>query len=123
MLPASFLILGRILLGGLFVFAGIRHMFLIAPITGMIASRGVPFPKLVLLAGSAFQFIAGALLVLGIYVAPAALGLAAFTLAASVMLLNVWSLPEGTERQIAVTVWPCNIAIIGGLLVTAATAM
>ncbi len=71
----------------------------------------------------AFQVIAGALLMLGLFVAPAALGLAAFTLTASVMLLNFWSLPGGIERQIAVTVWPCNIAIIGGLLVTAAGVM
>lgn len=115
-------LLGRLLLGGLFVFAGIRHMFLIPVLTQMIAARGVPFPRIVLLAGSAFQFIAGLLVIFGLFLPAAAFGLVLFTLAASVMLLNFWDM-EGQPRQNTINVWLSNMAIIGGLMVTAARGM
>lgn len=115
-------VLGRLLLGGLFVYGGVHHMFAIPAITQAIAGRGVPAPRLVLLVGSAFQFVAGLLLILGLYVAPAALGLVLFTFTASIMLLNFWDL-EGPAREAAKNVWQSNLAIIGGLLITAAHAM
>jgi putative oxidoreductase len=113
------LLAGRLLLGGLFVFGGIQHLFAIPAISQAIAARGVPMPKLVLLAGSAFQAGAGLLLILGVLVPFAALGLVVFTLAASVMLMNFWSM-QGPAREAAVHGWESNIAIIGGLLIAAA---
>lgn len=120
--PHIVLLLGRLLLGGLFVFAGIRHMFLIPVLTQMIAARGVPFPRAVLLAGSAFQFAAGLLVILGLFLPIAAFGLVLFTLAASIMLLNFWDM-EGQPRQNTINVWLSNTAIIGGLMITAAQGM
>lgn len=116
------LVVGRLLLGGLFVYGGVHHLFTIPAITDVMIARGVPAARLVLLAGSAFQFIAGLLLVIGVFVAPAALGLVVFTLAASIMLLNFWDM-EGPAREAAINVWQSNLAIIGGLLIAAAHAI
>jgi putative oxidoreductase len=116
------LILGRFLLGGLFVYGGVIHLFAIPGLTQAIAARGVPAPRLVLLAGSAFQFVAGLLLIVGLFVAPAAFALILFTLAASVLLVNFWDM-EGAAREAATNVWLSNLAIIGGLLSTAAHAV
>jgi putative oxidoreductase len=121
-LPHIILLVGRLLLGGLFVFAGIRHMFLIPVLTQMIAARGVPLPRVVLLTGSTFQFVAGLLLIFGLFLPFAAFGLVLFTLAASAMLLNFWDM-EGQARQNTINVWLSNIAIIGGLMITAAQGM
>lgn len=118
----SLLVLGRFLLGGLFVYGGVRHLFIVPAVTQAIAARGVPAPRLVLLAGSAFQFVAGLLLIFGLFVAPAALALVLFTFTASVMLLNFWDL-EGPAREAAVNVWQSNLAIVGGLLIAAAHEM
>ncbi len=111
--------LGSLLLGGLFVLAGVRHMFLIPVLTKAIAARGVPLPRLVLLAGSGFQFTGGALLIAGLWVPAAAFGLIAFTVIASIMLLNFWDM-EGEARHNTINVWMQNLAIIGGLLIAAA---
>ena len=121
-LAFTILVVGRLLLGGLFVAGGIHHFFVIVPITDAIEARGVPFAKSVLIAGSLFQIAAGLLLMLGLCVVPAAFGLIIFTLAASVMLLNFWDMQE-TARDSAINSWKSNIAIIGGLLVAAASAM
>lgn len=121
-LAQALLIVGRLLLGGLFVFAGVRHMFLIPVLTQAIAARGVPFPRLVLLAGSSFQFVGGVLLIVGPWMPAAAFGLIVFMIAASVMLLNFWDM-DGPARQNIINVWLSNMAIVGGLLVTAAQAL
>jgi putative oxidoreductase len=89
-------VIGRLLLGGLFVVGGIHHFFMLPGITQALAARGVPAAKLVLLFGSV-----------------------AFTLAASVLLVNFWSM-EGSARANAIATWQSNLAIIGGLLVAAA---
>jgi putative oxidoreductase len=121
-LAHALLVVGRLLLGGLFVFAGARHMFLIPVLTQVIAARGVRFPRFVLLAGSAFQFTGGILLIAGLWVPAAAFGLIFFTIAASIMLLNFWDM-DGEARQNTMNVWLQNLAIIGGLMVTAAQAL
>ena len=110
---------GRLLLGGLFVVAGVRHFFILAPVTQAIAARGVPAARLVLLSGTAFEIVAGLALIFGFRPAWAALGLAGFTVAASVLLLNFWDMEE-PARANAIGTWQSNLAIIGGLLVTAA---
>lgn len=110
---------GRLLLGGLFVVGGIHHFFGLSGITQALAARGIPAAKLVLLAGSIFQIVAGLALIAGIYTFWAALGLVVFTIAASFMLVNFWGM-QGPARDNAIKVWQSNLAIIGGLLVSAA---
>jgi len=119
---AVLIALGRVLLGGLFVVGGVRHFFIVDIITPMIGARGLPMPKLVLYVGSTFQIAAGLLMMLGIWVVPAALGLIAFTIAASVMLLNFWDM-DGPARQSALSTCLSNGAIVSGLLVAAATGL
>lgn len=116
------LVVGRLLLGGLYVAGGIHHFFVIVPLTDAIEARGIPFAKGVLLSGSLFQIVAGLLLMLGLFVTAAAFGLIAFTLAATVMLLNFWDM-QGTARDNAINTWKTNMAIIGGLLIAAAGGM
>jgi len=113
------LVIGRLLLGGLFVAGGARHFFIVPIVSQAMAHRGVPAPRLVLVVGSVFEIAAGLLLMLGILVPIAALGLVIFTVAASVMLLNFWSM-QGAAREAALTTWQSNLAIIGGLLIAAA---
>ena len=115
--------LGQLLLGSLFVYGGINHFFIAPQIVPVMAARGVPFPHLTLYAGSIFQTVCGACLMLGVAIAPAALGLVAFTIAASVMLVNFWDLPQGEPREMLKGVFASNAAIVGGLLLAASQAM
>lgn len=115
-------VVGRALLGGLFVVGGIHHFFILAPVTAALAARGVPLPRVALILASMFQILAGLLLMLGLWVALAAIGLVAFTLVASFLLLNFWD-QEGPARDTARMGWQTNLAIIGGLLVAASQAL
>jgi putative oxidoreductase len=114
--------LGRVLLGGLYVIGGVHHFSALHPLTQVLQKRGLPAPRLCLIVGSVFQTVAGALLIFGQFVQFAALGLVVFTLVASVLMVNFWSL-AGEARQGMKNVFMSNLAIIGGLLITAATAV
>lgn len=120
-LESAFWVVGRFLLGGLFVVGGVHHFFGLGGIAQFMASRGVPAAKLVLIAGSVFQALAGLALIVGYQPFWAAMGLVAFTLIASAIFLNFWGL-AGEARANAVKGWQSNLAIIGGLLIAAAHA-
>jgi putative oxidoreductase len=110
---------GRILLGSLFVIGGLHHLPIFGPLSDRLAQRGVPLPRLALGLSTAWQIVLGALLMAGLWVPWAALGLIAFTCVASWLLLNFWSM-EGEARAGAQNQFLTNVAVIGGLLVAAA---
>jgi len=116
---ALLLIVGRVLLGGMFVVGGLRHFFIYPEIIAAMRARGVPAPAMALMAGTALQIAGGTCLALGVLVTPAAFGLIAFTVAASIMMLNFWDM-EGTARENARNNFQSNVAIVGGLLIAAA---
>jgi putative oxidoreductase len=113
--------LGRVLLGGLFVIGGVPHFFALDPLTDVLRKRGLPASRLCLIVGTVFQIVAGALLIFGQFVQFAALGLVVFTLVSSVLMVNFWSL-TGEAREKMKNIFMSNLAIIGGLLIAAATA-
>lgn len=110
--------LGLALLGGVFLWAGIGHVLRFQAIAAAVAERGLPAPRLLLAAGSALEIGAGALVVSGIAVRSAAVALAAFTIAATVMMLDFWRY-EGAERDALKNGFAVNVAVLGGLLVAA----
>ncbi|MDH4983810.1 DoxX family membrane protein [Hyphomicrobium sp. D-2] len=116
--------LGQLLLGGLFVFTGLNNF---GPLGDRAAAglkaRGIPSPREVLKVASVFEVVAGACLMLGAMVAPAALALALYTLVASYVLSNFWEQPLGETREVMHRTFIANIAIVGGLLLAAAQAL
>ena len=120
-LISSLAVLGRILLGGLFVVGGITHFFALSPITEVVRAKGIPLPGPSLIAASLFQIVAGLSLVLGWFVPPAASGLILFTAVSSFVMLDFWN-QVGEQRTATINVWLSNIAIIGGLMLAAAHA-
>ena len=119
-MDASLLIvIGRVLLGGLFVIGGVRHFGELGPLTEACRARHVPLPWFSLVASSIFQIIAGAMLMIGLLVPWAALGLIIFTLVASFVMVDFWN-QEGDRRQGSINVWLSNLALIGGLMIAAA---
>lgn len=111
--------IGRVLLGSLFLIGGLHHLPIFSALSARLAQRGVPLPRLVLGVGTAWQTVLGVLLVLGLWVPWAALGLVGFTVVASLLLLDFWTL-KGPERAAALNQFLTNIAVIGGLLYAAA---
>ena len=114
------IVLGRFVLGAFFAYGGFTHFLALDPITQAMADRGVPQPRLVLIAGSLFQIVFGLLLAFGIAVPVSAIALIAFTVVASLMLVDFWNKQEPARMALR-NVFLSNLAIIGGLLIAAGT--
>lgn len=110
--------IGRILLGGAFVFAGIRNIMNASLVSGMIAARGVPMARPALYTGIALQIVAGLLFAAGLWVPCAAAALIVFLIAATPMFHNFWDV-QGPERAAKINGWVSNVALAGGLLIAA----
>jgi len=109
------LVAARLLLGGAFVFAGLRNIVNAAFLTQLMTDRGVPQAGLALWVGIALQVVAGGLVVVGIWTAPAAAGLILFLAVATIMFDNFWD-HQGPERAARINGFVANVALTGGFL-------
>lgn len=110
--------LGTLLLGGVFAWSGIDHFLRFTAVKGMLAARGWPAPGALLALASTFEIAAGLCLVAGIGRPLAALGLAGFTLVATVLLLDFWRF-DGPASEAMRAGFVVNFAVVGGLLLAA----
>jgi putative oxidoreductase len=109
------LLIGRLAVAALFLPAGIAKLSNLSGFTAMLASKGVPFPDLVAVAGVAVEVLGPVALILGVVPRVTALLLIAFTLVASLLSHGYWAFPE-EARQAQQTQFFKNLAIVGGLL-------
>ena len=104
-------LLGRILLGGFFVIAGINKL---AAIDGTIAYMGsVGLPSVLAYPAAIFELVAGLFVVVGYQTRGAAVLLAGFCVVTAVM----FHMQPGDQMQMAM--FMKNLAIAGGFLVLA----
>jgi putative oxidoreductase len=109
-------VIGRVLLALMFVLAGFGKLTGLEGTAGYIASKGLPAPMLLAVAAGVLELAAGVLLVVGWQARWAALALAAFTLVASVIFHNYWSMPQ-EQQMMQQLMFMKNLAVTGGLLV------
>ena len=109
------LLAARLLLGGAFVFAGLRNIQNRAFLTQLMAARGVPQAQLALWLGIVLQVAAGALVIAGLWTAFAAAILILFLIVATPMFHNFWD-HQGPDRAARINGFVGNVALTGGFL-------
>jgi putative oxidoreductase len=120
-LDTALVLAARLLLGGAFLFAGLRNATNVRVLTGLMSARGVPQARLALYAGIALQVVAGALVIAGVWTQLAAAALILFLVVATIMFDNFWD-HTGIERGNRINGLVANIALLGGFLLVVATA-
>jgi putative oxidoreductase len=113
-------LVGRVLLVALFLPAGISKITGFAGTAGWIASVGLPAPQLATVVAILVEVVGSAALLVGFQTRVAALVLAVFTLVATVIFHAFWALPAD-QQMIQQLMFFKNFAVIGGLLVLAAS--
>ncbi|MGX9120510.1 DoxX family protein [Mesorhizobium sp. BHbsci] len=113
------LLAARLLLGGAFVFAGLRNVQNATFLTQLMTTRGVPQARLMLWLGIVLQIVAGVLVISGVWTAAAALCLALFLIVATPVFHNFWD-HQGLERASRINGFVGNVALTGGFLALAA---
>ena len=110
---------GRLLLALLFLPAGLMKIGGFAGTVGYIASKGLPMPALGAVIAIAVEVLGGLALLAGFGTRVAALVLAVFTVAASVIFHAYWAVPAEAQ-MVQQLMFFKNLAVVGGLLVLAA---
>ena len=118
-LQSSTVLLGRILLGLIFVLSGFGKIAGFEGTAGYIASKGLPLPQFLAALTIVVELGGGLALMAGLYTRQAALALAAFSVLTAFVFHGFWAAPaaEYMAQQIN---FMKNLAIAGGMLVVAA---
>jgi putative oxidoreductase len=117
-MTALFLV-GRIILGGYFLYNGINHFLSMGFMAQYAGSKGVPAPEVAVLGSGLLLLIAGAGILLGMFPKIAIACAAIFLLGVSPMMHNFWAVPA--EQQMAEMVnFTKNMALLGATLMLVA---
>jgi putative oxidoreductase len=114
-----FALIGRIALAGIFVKSGIGKIGGFAATAGYIASKGLPLPELGAVIAIVVEVVAGIALIIGWKARWAALAIAVFTAAATLIFHSYWTLPADKQYPEMLAFWK-NLAIFGGMLMVMA---
>ena len=112
--------IGRVLLVALFIKSGAEKIMDPSGLTGMLSGKGAPAPMALAYLAGIVEIGLGVLVALGWRTRLAALGLVVFTIVASLIAHNYWDMTGPPRRANEINFWK-NLAIIGGLLMLAAS--
>lgn len=111
---------GRVLLSIIFIVSGLGKLPHFSAIAGMMASKGIPLASFALVVTLVIEIGIGLLLLTGLKVRYAAVILALWLVPVTLTFHNFWAF-QGQEQQEQMVNFLKNLAIIGGLLVVAAS--
>jgi len=120
--PSFLLLLGRLLIGGTFLYAAYGNVRNFEKVIGFLTNRGVPQPRLVLIAGTTVHIVSSLSMLLGLWTAWGAAGLIVFIVLATLIYHNFWAF-EGQDRMNKRNAFSSNVIITGGLLVLLAASL
>lgn len=106
---------GRLLLAFMFIFSGWGKIGSYAGTAGYMASKGLPFPELLLPFVIAVELGGGILLVIGWHTRLAALALFVLTFVAALIFHNFWAVPP-EQAQNQMIHFMKNVTIMGGMM-------
>jgi len=105
-------LIGRILLGGYFLYNGINHFLSLGAMAGYAASKGVPAPEIGVMASGLLLLVAGASILLGMYPMVGIAAAALFLVVVTPMMHDFWAVPA--DQQLAEMVnFTKNLALLG----------
>jgi putative oxidoreductase len=110
-------LLGRILIGGIFVQSGFGKLMGLDAFAAGLARGGIPAAVASVLApiGATVEFVGGLAIVFGLMTRYAAVLMIAFVIVATLISHRFWAL-QGAERRTQTVQFAKNMAIIGGFL-------
>lgn len=109
------LLVGRLLMGALFLPSGIRKAMTYSAFASQLGERGLPFPELWAIAAIVIEVVAPLALIIGVFPRATALALIAFVVMATATSHRFWEFAEPQRRFQEISFYK-NVGILGGLL-------
>ncbi len=118
-LQSTTVLVGRILLGLIFVLSGFAKISGFDGTAGYIASKGLPLPQVLAALTIVVELGGGLALMAGLYTRQAVVALAGFSLLTAIVFHNFWAAPQAEQLMQQINFMK-NLDIAGGMLVVAA---
>jgi putative oxidoreductase len=115
------LLIGRVLIGLIFVESGWRKLTGMDAFVTSLANRHVPYATVLGWIGAGVEFAGGLALVLGAWTRCGALMLIVFTIIATLIGHRYWEIADAAARRMQQSHFAKNVTIIGGLVLLLVT--
>jgi len=115
------LLLGRLAFGGLLAFQGLNHFLDLEGMAGYAEMKGIPAPKLAVVASGLFLIGGGLGIALGVFPLVAAAALTVFFVITTPTMHDFWAAPE-EQRENEMIHFIKNVELLGASLVFLALA-
>ena len=112
---SAVVVIARVLLGLMFLLAGLSKFGNLQGAAGYIASGGLPMGYVLAIATALLEVLGSVTLIVGFHARIAALLLAVFTIAASLLFHKFWAVPA-EQQMVQQLMFLKNLAAAGGLL-------
>lgn len=110
-------LIGRILLGGYFIYSGYNHFANLEGMTGYAKSKNVPNPKAGVILTGLMLIVGGASILLGVQMILGMILLVVFLLGVTFMMHAYWKIAEPMGARTAEQInFSKNLALVGALL-------
>jgi putative oxidoreductase len=116
------LLLGRLLMGWIFVESGWRKLMGMDAFVTSLANRRVPYATVMGWIGASVEFLGGLAILLGFATRCAALVIIVFVIVATLIGHRYWELTDAAMRRMQQSHFAKNVTIIGGLVLLFVTA-
>lgn len=113
------LVAARLLFGGVIAFMGLNHFLQLDQMAGYAQFKGLPAPKLSVVASGAVLLLGGLGIIVGAFPLVSALVIAAFLVISALTMHDFWAVEE-EEQQDEMTAFLKNVVMAGGALALAA---
>jgi putative oxidoreductase len=109
-------LLGRVLLGGFFLYSGFNHFRGLSMMSGYAASKGIPYPKLAIGGTGALLLIGGLSIVLGYQPVIGVVALVLFFVGVTPMMHAFWKVSDPQAKMAERVNFAKNAALLGAVL-------
>ena len=121
-LQSILILAATVLAGSAFLVTGMRMHANIDMVAGILAAKGIPYPRFVAMSGAAIEVVLGGLMIVGVWLPAISIALAVFVLAATAMVHDFWR-QTGQQRETDLGIAIANLIMVGGLLGLAAATL
>jgi putative oxidoreductase len=116
----AFAPLGRLLFSAMFIISGFNHFAQFDALVGYARSSGVPVPAVAVIVSGLTLLVGGLCVLLGVFTRIAAAGIAAFLIAAALLVHDFWTFADPQEAQQQMAHFLKNLSMAGGALLLVA---
>ena len=115
-MESTIFVLGRLILGGYFIYSGFNHFALINMMAGYAQSKGIPSPKAAVGFSGMLLLIGGLSILLGVYPTIGVVALALFLVPVTFTMHAFWKVQDPMAKMGETVNFMKNVALLGAAL-------